>query len=77
MHKGCFFLHKQYYSPELVSLLIKEYSEKANKKVGDSHIWDFSPNFKGIMSALKNPNQTVKQIKSDYMTEWERKNEVF
>ena len=60
MTRECFFIKKEYYSPELVDLLIKVYIDDARKLIGASTIWKQNVHFDAIMLALKYPRADIK-----------------
>ena len=75
MTSNCFYIFKQYYSSELVDLLIKVYSDDAKSKIGGSTIWKENPYYGRIILALKYPHGNP-DIKQDHYQKMEEKSEV-
>lgn len=61
MTKDCFTIERQYYSPELVALLVKVYSEDAKRNISVSSIWSTNRHYNAIIVALKYPKPVIKE----------------
>ena len=60
MNRQCFKLKKEYFSNELIDILIQVYKDKASKHIGTSAIWWDNPKFNAIMNCINKPVEVKK-----------------
>ena len=73
----CFYVHKKYYSREIINILIAIYSDKAKKGIGSSTIWWDDQYASQLVKAIANPNTAppIKPVKEDYFQRIEDNND--
>ena len=74
MNKECFFIHKDYYGPNLVLMLIRIY-ENCFKTRFNGDIWPDAPYYADIVRAISSPmpKNIEPAPRKDYMAELEDK----